>query len=113
MSVTVEFNKQIVSARIKSATDEITPIITNEFIKDANFYCRKETGRLQDSAILASDPDNGLAVWDTPYAKRVYYTGTPSHDYNINAALMWAHVAARKFKSKYEKMAQKILNRRV
>lgn len=113
MAVRVEFDKAAVAARIKSATEQITPIIANEFIKDANFYCRQDTGELKRSAIRASEPEKGLAVWDTPYAKRMYYTGTPSHDKNPNAVLMWAHVAARKFKAKYARMAQAILNRRV
>jgi hypothetical protein len=113
MSVRVELNKAAVMARIKNAAADATPVITNEFIKDANYYCREDTGELERSAIRASRPEDGLAVWDTPYAKRMYYTGRPSLDRNKNASLMWAHKAARKFKAKYQTMAQKILDRRV
>lgn len=111
--VTVTLDKAAVMARIKGAAAEATPIITNEFIKDANYYARHDSGEMIRSSIRASKPDDGLAVWDTPYAKRVYYTGNPSHDRNKNASLMWAHKAARKFKAKYQSMAQKILDRRV
>ena len=113
MSVRVEFNKASASARIKGAAAEATPIITNEFIKDANVYCKEDTGELERSAIRASRPAEGLAIWDTPYARPQLYTGRPSHDKNPNASLMWGHKAKRANTKKYARMAQAIVDRRV
>ena len=135
--VRVEFDKAGVKARIQAATAEATPIITNEFIKDANYYCKEDTGvlissairgstlpapslnnpSLEDLAILASaegsHPEDGFAVWDTPYAKRMYYTGSASHDRNPNASTLWGEKAKRANTKKYQRMAQAIADRRV
>lgn len=111
--VEVHFDAARVKARVEAANKEATPIITNEFIKDSNYYCREDTGELERSAIRASRPEEGLAIWDTPYAKKMYYTGTPSRDRNPNASLMWGHKAARKNKAKYARMAQAIANKKV
>ncbi len=108
-----EFNSAGVKARAEAAAREATPIITNELIKDGNYYCKEDTGELERSAIRASIPEQGLAIWDTPYAKKQYYTGRPSLDRNPNAATMWAHKAIRTFKAKYQRIAQAIADRRV
>lgn len=111
--VHVEFDAAGVKAKAKAAAKAATPVITNELIKDSNYFCKEDTGELERSAIRASIPEQGLAIWDTPYAKRQYYTGRPSLDRNPNAATMWAHKAIRAFKKKYEKIAQTIADRRM
>lgn len=60
---------------------------------DCNKFCKKKTGRL----IASSHPNllTGELIWDTPYAKRAYYTGTPDKSVNPDASLMWAAKAAR------------------
>ena len=58
------------------------------------------------SAASGSDPKNGLAVWDTPYAKKRYYTGTPSHDVNPQASLMWAEKGVNTHKKELDQVAQ-------
>lgn len=107
--VKVTLNKTAAAARVHAATEKATYVIANEFIKDANFFCKEDTGELERSAIRASEPEKGLAVWDTPYAKHQYYTGQPSYDKNPNASKMWGHKAKRKNKDKYNRMAQKII----
>lgn len=46
-------------------------------------------------------------IWDTPYAKRQYYTGKPSHDVNVNASILWAQKAADKYRGDWARMLQK------
>ena len=48
--------------------------------------------------MIASRPQDGLAIWDTPYAKRRYYTGTPSKDKNQNASLQWVKKGVNTYK---------------
>lgn len=113
MGVRVTLNKAAVRARVHTASEKATFAITNEFVKDANFYCKEDTGELERSAIRASEPEKGLAVWDTPYAKRQFYTGKASHDKNPNATTLWAERAKKKNLAKYGRMAQKIINQEV
>ena len=60
---------------------------------DCNYYCREDTGMLIDSAQTQVDGMELKISWNTPYARRVYYTGTPSTNVNPHASLMWAEVA--------------------
>jgi hypothetical protein len=113
MSVRITFDKAKAAARIHAASEKATYVITNEFIKDANYFCKEDTGELERSAIRASRPEEGLAIWDTPYAKNQLYTGKPSTDRNPNASTMWGHKAKRKNKDKYNRMTQKIIDQEV
>ena len=109
MSAQVTLNTAAVLKRLESiAKDRLVPALANEVLKDSNYYCREDSGALIDSSILASRIKDGVLVWDTPYAKRVYYTGTPSTDRNSNASLMWAQKAASENRDKYQKMLQKV-----
>jgi len=113
MGVKIKFDKKNLVLKIKNASKESTKAIADELLKDANYYCKKDSGELIKSSIISSKLEEGLLIWNTPYAKRQYYTGKASKDDNPNATTMWAHKAIRKNKRKYEKMAQKITDSEV
>lgn len=113
MSVTVTLDKAAVRARVEAVSKRGTSIMANELLKDANHYCREDSGELERSAIRASRPEEGVLIWDTPYAKRTYYTGSPVKDRNPNASLMWAEKAAKENKEKYERMLSKVVKEEV
>lgn len=71
--------------------------LSTQILADANKHVRADKWNLRDSSLAKSVPKDGLLVWDTVYAKRVYYTGTPSHDKNPDAELMWVHVARDRY----------------
>jgi hypothetical protein len=110
MSVKISFDRDAVVAKISGINKASIPIIANEALKDANFYAREDTGELIRSSIRASDPDKGLLVWDTPYAKKMYYVGTPHTGKNPQASLMWAMKAAKENIRKYTRMLQAIVD---
>ena len=87
--------------------DVVLPALTQQVLKDSNFYCRQDQGTLIASSQIASQPQKGQIVWDTPYAKRVYYTGTPCTDINPNASLMWYEQAKRRNHDAWLKLAEK------
>ena len=113
MSVKVTLNKAAVNARVQATSAKGTFIMANELLKDANYYCREDTGELIRSAINASQPEKGLLIWNTPYAKKMYYIGSPSKDRNPNASLQWADRAAKENKDKYNRMLQKLVDQGV
>ena len=92
--VTNAFNLALFALREKALTD-------------CNYFARQDQGTLIASAQADVDGMNLSISWDTPYAKRVYYTGTPSTDVNPNASLMWADKAAAQFKGDWQKILEK------
>lgn len=83
------------------------PAVAEQALSDCNEYCRVDQGQLKESSQTASDVKAGKLAWNTPYARRVYYTGTPSKDQNPNASLMWCETAYDAHGKEWNKIAQK------
>ena len=107
MGVKVTFDRSRVAARIQSGIDRMIPAVAEQALADCNYFARRDQGTLIQSSETASDLQKGELVWNTPYAKKVYYTGTPSTDVNPNASLMWAHKAKDTYSKEWGKIAQK------
>lgn len=105
MGVTVTHNRAQIERRIKAGAANAIAATTEQVVKDSNKFCREDQGTLIASSQTASDYKAGKAVWDTPYARRVFYTGTPSKDKNPNASLMWVEKARSANKAQWEKIA--------
>lgn len=54
--------------------------IDNAVIRYSHPYCPFETGTLADSPYRASPPGQGEVIYETPYARRLYY----GEDFNFN-----------------------------
>ena len=79
-----------------------------QILTDCNYFVKVDQGILRDSAYTTMTGPMTLAcVWDTPYAKRQYYTGTPSTDVNVNASLEWAQKAADTYKDDWRRILEK------
>lgn len=106
MSVKIKLYEDAIKTRIKSGTELATIAVTEAVVEYGNIFVREDQGTLKDSALIKSQPKKGLALWDTDYAKRVYYTGTPSKDVNANASLMWAQKGIDTHKTELQEIAQ-------
>lgn len=106
LQVSITTNVPAVQDKIDAAMDKQLPVVTREFVDDANFYCREQSGQLMESSYIASDFAKGIARWDTEYALRVYYTGFPLTDVNPFASLMWGHKALEMNSDKYLRLFQ-------
>ena len=95
-----------ISLKIKNGTQAATIAVTEAVIDYGNQFVREDQGKLKDSALIASRPQDGLAIWDTVYAKRMYYTGKPSKDVNPQASLMWAEKGVKTYKKELNQIAQ-------
>lgn len=107
--IRVEFHREAVRARVKAASKKATFAMATQALKDSNYYAKQDQGTLIDSSLTASDLEGGFLVWDTPYAKRQYYTGTPSKDANPNASTMWAHQARAQHGEAWRRIGQDTL----
>lgn len=92
-----------------------TFVMTQQVVKDSNFFAPEDTGALMNSALMASDFDAGKAIWDVPYAKKLYFNPSInfSTDKNPNAQAFWFETAKSAYLSDWVKMAQSEVNRNV
>ena len=111
MSVVLTSNAKEYANKFDELADKARYLLSSQILADSNRYARMDTGELIFSSQRASDLPKGQLVWDTPYARRVYFTGTPSHDRNPYAELMWVTVAVDRHRNDwitlFENLARK------
>ena len=108
-SVEVKIDRARVKAKLKGAwNDKALPELTMAIREDCNEYVRFDQGQLKQSSYTASVLPKGEIHWQTPYAKKVYYTGHPRTHMNANASLRWAEVAKAKHHIEWHTLAQKL-----
>lgn len=103
----VTFNMTAAKEKIENAGQKAVFIVTQQALKDCNYYCKQDTSELINSSILHSDFENGRLVWQTPYARYQYYLDNTRKDKNPNACKMWAHAAHAKHKKEWFDMMEK------
>ena len=92
-------------AKIVERTVEMSiPKVSSEFLTDSNYYIPFREGDLKRSSINFSDFNKGKLVWQTPYARRLFYNPQYnfSKDANPNARGLWAEYAKSQNKDKYK-----------
>lgn len=97
--VTLHF-KPCPASVIENAFNKALFACQEQMLTDCNTYVKHLEGALEDSS---QHSVNGLVLklsWDTPYAKRQWYTGTPSATskmYHPKASTQWAEHAAMEY----------------
>ena len=133
MAVKIKMDKSAVVGRIKAGKAAMIPAVAEQALADCNYFARQDQNILRASAATnsnisgeyppkssatpeeleilnsaeGSDIPKGNLVWDTPYARKMYYTGTPSKDNNPNASLIWCEKAQAEFGEDWKKIGQK------
>lgn len=107
MPITITTNKSAIMQKVKAGSQLATIAVTEAIVEYGNIFVKEDQGQLKDSALIASKPQEGKAIWDTPYAKKQYYTGAPSKDKNAQASLMWAEKGVKTYKRELDLIAQK------
>lgn len=111
--MSLEFEKRVIEKKIQTAVKLSTPILSQQILKDSNFYARQDSGAMIASSQSASKFRQGILIWNTPYAAAVYYTGEPSKDVNPNASLMWFEKAKSLHLEEWLKLADKEVKKRI
>lgn len=131
MGVKIKRNMPKIVAKIEAGRQAMVEAVTESVVEYGNIFVREDQGVLLASSLIGttitdsvdqsgwtdedkkiyaaasgSRPKEGKAVWDTPYAKRMYYTGTPSKDKNPDASLMWAEKGVNTYKKELDQIAQ-------
>lgn len=111
--VVFDVHTALYKATLEMASAEGTFAVAEQAKTDSNYFVRVDQGQLKESAAAEHDGNNAALTYNTDYAADVYMTGTPSHDVNPNATLMWIETAYKKFKSDWNAIMQKAFNRRL
>ena len=107
MPVRIQIDKEKVGTRVMGAWQESLLPLSSQILQDCNQYVKVDSHAMELSSGTASDLRNGKLVWDTPYAKRQYWaiqtSLTPGRTWK------WCETAKRKFKSDWQKLAERLL----
>lgn len=106
MDIKIKRDTPAILLKLQAGNSGMVAAVTDAVVECGNIFVREDQGALKDSALIASRPQEGLAIWDTPYAKRVYYTGAPSTDKNPDASLQWAEKGVRTYRKELDRVAQ-------
>lgn len=93
MSVTFSLDIPRIMDHVEAANKFAIAAMSQQVLADSNYYCKLDQGTLIASSQTNSDTENGIIVWDTPYAQRQYYFENAHKDKNPNAQMMWFHKA--------------------
>lgn len=109
-NVTVKItNPRMTAARLEAQFyDRALPVVAEQMLSDCNTYVRMQDGTLANSARV--EREGRRITWNTRYAKKVYYTGTPRRNVNPNASLQWCEKAKRKHAKDWAAKATSIVN---
>ena len=79
-NVSIEFKSsgQLLSERGLSSGGLVQRTIDADILRLTDPYVPFDTGVLKNSSITATDIGSGVIVFDTPYARRQYYTNSGS-----------------------------------
>lgn len=91
-------------ATVDKMAEQALFAVREQIKDDCNFYVKVDQHILERSAYTEMDGTTLKIIWNTPYARRQYYTGTPSHDVNPNASILWAEQAAARYKKEWADM---------
>ncbi len=108
-TVTVRPNGGAALIRLRAKWQAGLAGLSAQVLTDCNRYARDDTGALRRSVWGASSLPQGRLVWRTAYARRVYYTGTPSHAHNAAASLRWCERAKTAHGKAWRQKAAKLL----
>ena len=84
-------------------------IVAEQIYKDSNEFTYRETGAMYQSG-ANSNFKNGLITERTPYVRRRYYEGGKAGAGNRNAQPRWFEKTVAKYRDKYSKQAQKLID---
>ena len=108
LNVTVDLSK--LKPNLDKRVKKMQLILDTQVIKDSNFYAPQMDGALQNSVLIASQIGSGAIMWDTPYARRLYYNPQYnfSTDRNPNAQGLWFEAAKAERISEWVAIMKKV-----
>jgi|GEM_PF-4177589 len=91
------------------ATERAQTVWAQKVLDDMNKHCPEDTGALKASAPIASRPETGDLVWNTPYAKRVHELDSVGTSISSDALPHWTAAAKDLYMEDWAKYAGELL----
>lgn len=111
MSVRVRIETKQIKPKVKKAVEQAQRVVDSQVLKDSNRYAPMDTGNLINSSLRASQIGQGRLVWDTPYARRLYYN--PQYNFskarNPQAGGLWFERAKAQHSREWAETARKAI----
>ena len=107
MPKVIIYDPTMTAAKLRARFWSIAPQLGEVIKGDCNEFVRMQTGALKNSARV----ENGghSITWNTRYAKRVYYTGSPQRNVNPNASLRWCEKAKAEYSDDWGRTATEMV----
>ncbi|WDF02955.1 minor capsid protein [Shouchella hunanensis] len=107
--VKVTIDTKNIGPKLLNAVKGARPILTQQVVKDSNNFIPFDTGNAQASSLRTSNFEEGQAVWDTPYIRKIYYglRMNFSKDVNPLAGPLWFERAHAAYGSQWSNMAER------
>lgn len=95
LNIKVKIQEFNVERAIAKKTKRAQFALDEQVLKDSNYYIPADNWVLRNSGITASKIGKGRIIWDTPYARRLYWNWQLhfSKDKNPNARGKWFEYA--------------------
>ena len=96
------------------ASNTTLAMLTQRVARDTDKFVPFQTGMLKNTANIASDYDNGLIVYSTPYARRQYYLhpeGTDLHGDNGLRGSYWGQRSKSVNMISWDNFARKVMKK--
>lgn len=109
--IKVDFDMGALTRKYKNRVGIAQKKLDEAVIKDTDRYVRYRTGVLARSVQTASHIGEGLIVYDTPYAKKIYYDtkSQVTKDVHRDATPMWVDVSKKKNLANWIRTAERVL----
>ena len=105
MPVIIKIDPNQCAAKVQTAWNKGLAKLSEEVLADCNEYCKEDHGTLIASSLVHSRPQEGKLIWQTPYARRQYWEIRTS--LKPGRTWKWCETAKRKWKSRWQKLAEK------
>ena len=107
MPVKIKIDPNQCAAKVEGAWGKGLYVLSSQILGDCNQFVKVDQHTMESSSYAASRLNEGVLVWDTPYAKRQYWeiktSLTPGRTWK------WCETAKRKFKADWQKLGEKLL----
>ncbi|SEP56878.1 Minor capsid protein [Virgibacillus subterraneus] len=112
-SVNIKLNNP--AGRAKKAVGAGQFALDEAALKDSNYYIPKDEGYLEESGVTHSKIGEGELIWQTKYARKLYYN--PQYDFstdmNPNAQGLWWEAAKAENLEEWLEQANKATKRKL
>lgn len=104
----INFDAGRFTNRSQAAMNAAQHAFDQQIVKDSNYYVPKDTGELEASSLRSSQFGQGILIWDTKYAKRLYFNQSAhfSKDRNPNASPLWFEHGKTRHKNDWIEVAK-------